>query len=265
APPSASITSSYTRRRSSSTVTTSRHSLPSIDVSVTRSTPPSLWAGSIRRRRARCSPRIVSRSRAFMPQDAPPADCRAGARATAPACPSPIRLSSDVRLACRRLAQGAEGVAELHAGLVMTALLHEPQELSQLLLLLYEGALDPGRWREFLELVGRRLKANYETLVLRSPAFGESGLLYNWGAQPEGTAAYTGRYFALDPFVGLPEGQVVTLHEFVGKERLEQSEFYREYMQPVDSIYNLGVDLREPGRYYVRFRVCRSGRTGEFG
>src|SRR5690606_19118453 len=55
------------------------------------------------------------------------------------------------------------------------------------------------------------------------------------------------------------------LHEFVGKERLEQSEFYREYMQPVDSIYNLGVDLREPGRYYVRFRVCRSGRTGEFG
>lgn len=141
----------------------------------------------------------------------------------------------------------------------------EPQELNQLLLLLHEGALEPSRWREFLELVGRRLKANYAALVLRSPAIGESGLLYTWGAQPEATAAYTERYFALDPFVQLPEGQVVTLHEFVGRERLEKSAFYREYMQPVDSIYNLGVDLREPGRYYVRFRVCRAGRTGEFG
>ena len=147
----------------------------------------------------------------------------------------------------------------------MTAVRHEPQELSQLLLLLHEGALEPGRWREFLERVGRRLKANYTALVLRSPAIDESGLIYTWGGRPEGTAAYTQRYFALDPFVQLPEGQVVTLHEFVGREQLESSEFYREYMQPVDSIYNLGVDLREPGRYYVRFRVCRSGRTGEFG
>lgn len=147
----------------------------------------------------------------------------------------------------------------------MKAARHELQELSELLLLLHEGALEPGRWREFLALVGRRLKANYATLVLRSPAIGESGLMYTWGTHPEGTAAYTSRWFALDPFVQLPEGRVVTLHEFVGREQLERSEFYREYMQPLDSIYNLGVDLREPGRYYVKFRLCRPGRTGEFG
>lgn len=138
------------------------------------------------------------------------------------------------------------------------------QDYSQLLLRLYEGAIDPGRWREFLELVGRRMKANYATLVLRSPAIGESGLLYSWGARSEGTAAYTGHYFALDPFVHLPEGRVVTLHEFVGREQLEASEFYRDYMQPVDAIYNLGVDLHEPGQHCMRFRVCRSARTGEF-
>lgn len=140
----------------------------------------------------------------------------------------------------------------------------EIRDFSQLLLRLHEGAADPGRWREFLELIGRRLRANYATLVLRSPALGESGLLYTWGAGTEGTAAYTGHYYALDPFVHLPEGQVVTLHEFVGRERLETSEFFREYMQPVDAIYILGIDLHQPGQYYLKFRVCRSARTGEF-
>ncbi|MEZ5533694.1 MAG: hypothetical protein R3E69_15085 [Steroidobacteraceae bacterium] len=141
---------------------------------------------------------------------------------------------------------------------------HELQHFSELLLKLHEGALEPDRWSEFLGLLGRRLKANYVTLMLRSPAIGECGLLYTWGASVEGTAAYTDRYFALDPFVQLPEGQLVTLHEFVGRERLEASEFYRDYLVPLDAIYNLGVDLREPGRYAVRFRVNRAARTGEF-
>lgn len=148
---------------------------------------------------------------------------------------------------------------------MMKAVRPDLQELSDLLLLLHEGVLEPGTWREFLGVIGRRLKARYATLVLRSPAIGESGLMYTWGAHPEGTAAYRDRYFALDPFVHLPEGRVLTLHEFVGRERLETSEFYRDYMQPVDSIYNLGIDLREPGRYYVKFRLCRSAQTGEFG
>lgn len=147
----------------------------------------------------------------------------------------------------------------------MVAASKDQRELSELLLPLHEAALEPARWRNFLEGVGRRLKANHATLILRSPAIGESGLLYTWGAHAEGTSAYTSRYFALDPFVQLPEGEVVTLHEFLGRERIENSAFYREYMQPVDSVYILGVDLREPGRYSVRFRVSRSRRAGDFG
>lgn len=135
---------------------------------------------------------------------------------------------------------------------------------SRLVLLLHEGALVPSRWQEFLEAVARHLEGNAATLVLRSPAAGEAVLLYSWGCRPEGTQAYASRYFALDPFVQLPAGEVVTLHEFVPPEQLERSEFYRNFLQPFDAVYNLGVDIREADRLYVRFRVCRSAKTGDF-
>lgn len=140
----------------------------------------------------------------------------------------------------------------------------ELQLFSHLVLLLHEGALEPRRWQEFLEAAAQRLKGNAATLVLRSPAAGEAGLLYTWGGRPEGEQAYASYYFALDPFVQLPEGRVVTLHEFVPREQLERSEFYRDYLEPYDTVYNLGIDIREEGRFYVRFRVCRPARTGDF-
>ena len=68
------------------------------------------------------------------------------------------------------------------------------------------------------------------------------------------------RYFPLDPFVNLPEKQVITMHEFVPVEQLERSRFFTEYLIPWDAIYNLGVDLRDGDRLYARLRVTR-GRT----
>ena len=90
-----------------------------------------------------------------------------------------------------------------------------PSDLRErLALLVHEGALDPKRWREFLEGLGRRMKGA-ATLLLRSPHVAEAGLLYSWGGTDEVLAQYARRYFPSDPFVNLPEKQVITLHEFV--------------------------------------------------
>jgi len=59
----------------------------------------------------------------------------------------------------------------------------------RLALLMHEGALDPKRWREFLEGLGRRLKGA-ATLILRSPHVAEAGLLYSWGGSDEVLAQY---------------------------------------------------------------------------
>jgi DNA-binding CsgD family transcriptional regulator/PAS domain-containing protein len=133
----------------------------------------------------------------------------------------------------------------------------------RLALLVHEGALEPKRWREFLEALGRRLKGA-ATLLLRSPHVAEAGLLYSWGGSDEVLAQYAHRYFPLDPFVNLPEKQVITMHDFVPVEQLERSRFYTEYLIPWDSVYNLGVDVRDGDRLYARLRVTRGRRAGNF-
>jgi len=139
-----------------------------------------------------------------------------------------------------------------------TSALHE-----RMALLLHEGALEPKRWRDFLELLGQELRGA-TTLILRSPTIGQQGLVYGWGGTDEVRAEYATRYFSLDPFVQLPEKQVITLHDFVPPEQLERSQFYKEYLVPWDSIYHLGVDIRDEGRFYARLRVSRARREGNF-
>jgi DNA-binding CsgD family transcriptional regulator len=133
----------------------------------------------------------------------------------------------------------------------------------RLALLMHEGALEPKRWREFLEGLGRRMKGA-ATLLLRSPHVAEAGLLYSWGGSDEVLAQYAHSYFPSDPFVNLPEKQVITLHDFVGVEQLERSRFYIDYLLPWDAIYNMGVDLRDGDRLYARLRLTRGRRAGNF-
>jgi DNA-binding CsgD family transcriptional regulator len=139
-----------------------------------------------------------------------------------------------------------------------------PDVHDQLVQLLHEGALEPKRWRELLELLGRHLKGNSATLILRSPTSGEAGLLYTWGGSAEVISQYAHRYFAMDPFVQLPVKEVITLHDFVGAAQLEESPFFTDYLLHWDSIYHLGVDVRDEGRYYARLRVSRPRRAGNF-
>ena len=133
----------------------------------------------------------------------------------------------------------------------------------RLALLMHEGALDPKRWREFLEGLGRRMKGA-ATLLLRSPHVAEAGLLYSWGGSDEVLAQYAHSYFLSDSFVNLPVKQVTTLHEFVPVEQLERSRFYTDYLVPWDAIYNLGVDVRDGDRLYARLRLTRGRHAGNF-
>lgn len=140
----------------------------------------------------------------------------------------------------------------------------ELSAFSRLLLLLHEGVLDSRRWQQFLGAFAQHLDANAAVLVMQSPGAEAPGLVCTWGMRREDESAFTSHYFALDPFVQLPEGKVVTLHELVPREQLETSELYRDFLEPLDTVYNLGVDIREEHRLHVRLRISRSARVGDF-
>ena len=137
-------------------------------------------------------------------------------------------------------------------------------ELSQLVLTLNEGLLSKRPWNEFLGGVARKLDAFAASLMLRSPTFGERGLMYNYGGIPDVEEHYNSFYFAYDPFVNLPEGRVFTLHEFVQQSARSNVDVYMKFLEQIDMVYIMGADLREHGLFDARFRVTRQKRQGNF-
>lgn len=137
-------------------------------------------------------------------------------------------------------------------------------ELSRLVHLVYQGALDPAAWCDFLKAVTLRLRGNAAVLILRVPQLGEVPLRVVYGGSEERAPSYYRHYMAMDPFVQLPEGRVVTMHDFVDPAELERSEYFRDYLAPMNTVYALGADLRDKGRYHVRLRVCRPREAGNF-
>ncbi len=136
------------------------------------------------------------------------------------------------------------------------------EQFSELVRYVHHGALDPPAWRQFLRLMCDYLGGNAAVLILRVPRLGEVPLKVDFGAIPEQSPAYFNKYLAMDPFVQLPEGQAITLHAFM--ERIEESEYFRDWLEPQDFVYVMGVDLSYKGRHHVRLRFCRSRKAGNF-
>ena len=135
---------------------------------------------------------------------------------------------------------------------------------SELLGLIYEGPLEPVPWQSFLARFKEVMNASVTTLVLRPPSEGSQGVVLNDGGVLDVIASYNERLYALDPFVDLPLGKVLGLHEFVGTEQLLESDFYRLCMAPSDLWDILGADMRVPGELEARFRVSRTRKQTQF-
>ena len=136
-------------------------------------------------------------------------------------------------------------------------------EFGQLLEELYAGPLETEPWVRFLgrlRVAGNALAA---TLILRSPRTLSPGYLINVGASAA-DIDYRRRYFLTDPFVGLPDGKVMTLGERVPPERLRETEFYRHHLAPVGAEHVLGADVRVPSGIVGAIRLSRTAAQGEF-
>ena len=72
--------------------------------------------------------------------------------------------------------------------------------------------------------------------------------------------SYNEGQFVLDPFVNLPPGEVISLHEYLSSEALLASDFYRIIMEPQGWYDFLGLDLREEGDTIVAASGGRGGR-----
>jgi DNA-binding CsgD family transcriptional regulator len=140
------------------------------------------------------------------------------------------------------------------------------RDFEALLGLIYEGPLEPVPWQSFLEAFRELMGAMSVALILRPPSEGDRGLMLEEGEiAASWSAAFQDRYFALDPFIGLPIGEPTTLDEIVPQAALVESDFYNQYMKPMGSLYALAVDVREPGGLEARLRAARRIGSEDFG
>jgi len=142
--------------------------------------------------------------------------------------------------------------------------MHIDREFSELVGLIYEGPLEAEPWKTFLVRCQAVFNASVTNLILRAPTTPGLGSMHVVGGIPENIATYNERAYALDPFINLPEGEVVTLHEFLDKEAWLASDFYRLIMEPSDLYDVMGADFRIPHEVEVRFRICRSKAERSF-
>jgi DNA-binding CsgD family transcriptional regulator/PAS domain-containing protein len=130
--------------------------------------------------------------------------------------------------------------------------------VDELLGAVYEGPMESPPWQTAMQLLRGLMQAAHVTLMLRPPSPDSSGVMINTGpVTTQAVESYETHFFAMDPFVRLPEGDVVTAEELIGKEWL-QSTVYREYLKPLDIRHLLGADIYTKEGIECRLRVTRS-------
>jgi DNA-binding CsgD family transcriptional regulator len=129
----------------------------------------------------------------------------------------------------------------------------------------YNGTTETPPWQTLTELLRRRLEAQSVILVLRPPCPDNSGLMVYSGADDlAAKESYERRFFALDPFVGLEEGKVITVEELIGRDEWLRSTIYLEYLRHIDVRHILGADVRAQDAVECRLRITRGHRATPF-
>lgn len=138
-------------------------------------------------------------------------------------------------------------------------------ELDQLLTAIYEGVNESPPWRDALELMRQSLEAAHVTLMLRPPSQESSGVMINTGEVDESaTESYEQQFFAVDPFIGLPPGEVVSAIELMGSDQWRKSAMYQEYLKPLGIGHLLGADITTKDGIECRLRVTRADNQDSF-
>ena len=139
------------------------------------------------------------------------------------------------------------------------------ETFSEILGNLYQGPLETIPWASFLNQLNLHLDSKYVTFILRPPSQHDAGLMVNTtGTSAEATASYNQHFFSLDPFVDLPNRQVVTLAEFVSIDDWLNSEFYKNFLEPVDVFHILGADINTSDGAQCRIRISRGRASPAF-
>ncbi len=140
-----------------------------------------------------------------------------------------------------------------------------PGSFNGLLLSLYRGIEGPNRWSTFLQQLGDAVGGSAVTLVLRQPALGDRGELFDVNTVKPIVEVYRSRSFADDPFRDLPEGLACNIFDRVGEAELHGSQFYQALLALDGTEDILTLNIAYADHYVGSLRISRRAQAGRFG
>lgn len=140
---------------------------------------------------------------------------------------------------------------------------------SRLLGDLYSGSEEEMPWRRFLTSLKTTLSLQDCFLFLRPPGHDDGGLMFSSGVIEAVTPNnpsnnYTEQFYATDPLVNIPPGQVVILSDLVSDTDLVSSDLYQLCMKPSNVHYTAGVDFEYDNKERFSIRLARRLNQGDF-
>lgn len=113
----------------------------------------------------------------------------------------------------------------------------EEKELPKLLDLLYDAALNPGRWGPFLDALPSSFDGACGILQRIDVPASTVRAFHGFGVDPAYTASYGEHFAGINPyapigFQNLPVGKVVDATYFLDPETVQRTEFFQDWMRP---------------------------------
>jgi DNA-binding CsgD family transcriptional regulator/PAS domain-containing protein len=135
----------------------------------------------------------------------------------------------------------------------------------QLVLTLFRSIHAPSPWSEFLYEMCEQVQACTATLVLRQPARGDRGSMFDVNAHRSLVEIYRTANFPDDPFLDLEEGVACNIFDRVPAEVFLRSRFYNELLKLDGNNDILALNVAFGGSYIGSLKLSRREPSDIFG
>jgi len=133
--------------------------------------------------------------------------------------------------------------------------------------LIYDAALQPPAWRVFLETFAGVVKGGCTPLFWYDLRVLQGGVSYSVRSDPNHVRRYDEYYSGLDVWAAgckqiAQSGTVFLGHELCPPERMEQTEFYNDFLRPMDAYHQLGGFISQEESWFGVISTLRPKKLG---
>ena len=125
----------------------------------------------------------------------------------------------------------------------------EPAELSNVIALIYDAAIDPTLWRQALQSACEFVGGHSAVLFWHDTATERSEALHMFNEDPDYTRLYFEKYLTMNPVFPaatfLEAGAVHTTNDVIPQTELVKTRFYKEWIEPQGIVDAISVNLEK--------------------